>query len=128
VLKSDSLWVLFSPFPPAPFFLCPRFKQSQGQAYERASGGVAVNSGMMGLGGVHKGHFHMEWSVMVVRGGRRQSIFQQALHMSQRSIFFRQSDFVTPGTGYPRRGGWQGRRGGMVRARERLRVGVSKWD
>ena len=35
-----------------------------------------------GAGGVHKGHFHM-----VVTGGRRQSIGQLALHMSQRSIF-----------------------------------------
>jgi len=37
-------------------------------------------------GGVHKGHYHI-LAGMVVRGGRRQSICQPALHMSQRSIF-----------------------------------------
>ena len=39
-----------------------------------------------GARGVHKGHFHIPGG-MVVRGGRRQSICQPALHMSQRSIF-----------------------------------------
>ena len=38
-----------------------------------------------GAGGVHKGHFHIP-AGMVVWGGRRQSICQPALHMSQRSI------------------------------------------
>jgi len=38
------------------------------------------------IGGVHKGHFHIP-AGMVVRGGRRKSICQQALHMSQRSNF-----------------------------------------
>jgi len=38
-----------------------------------------------GAEGVHEGHFHTPaW--MVVRRGRRQSICQPALHMSQRSI------------------------------------------
>jgi len=36
-------------------------------------------------GGVHKGHFHIP-AVMVERGGGRQSICKQALHMPQRSI------------------------------------------
>jgi len=40
-----------------------------------------------GTGGVHKVHFHIP-AGMVVRGGRRQSICQPALHMSQRSLFF----------------------------------------
>jgi len=39
-----------------------------------------------GAGGVHKGHFYIP-AGMVVRGGRRQSICQPALHMSQRSSF-----------------------------------------
>ena len=38
-----------------------------------------------GAGGVHKEHFHIP-AGMVVRGGRRQSICQPSLHMSQRSI------------------------------------------
>jgi len=38
-----------------------------------------------GAGGVHKGHFHIP-AGMVVRGERRQSTCQPALHMSQRSI------------------------------------------
>jgi len=40
-----------------------------------------------GAGGVHKEHFHIP-AGMVVRGGRRQSICQPALHMSQRSILY----------------------------------------
>ena len=36
-----------------------------------------------GTGGVHKGHFHIPLAAgMVVRGGRRQSMCQPALHMS----------------------------------------------
>jgi len=60
-------------------------------------------------GGVHKGPFHIPAGI-VVRGGRRQSICQPALHMSQRSFFPRQRDFDTPGTVYHQRRGWQGRR------------------
>jgi len=39
-----------------------------------------------GARGVHNGHFHIARGI-VVRGGRRQSVCQPALHMSQRSIF-----------------------------------------
>jgi len=39
-----------------------------------------------GAAGVHKRRFHIP-ARMVVRVGRRQSICQPALHMSQRSIF-----------------------------------------
>ena len=41
-----------------------------------------------GAGGINplQGNFHNQ-AGMVVRGGRRQSICQPALHMSQRSIF-----------------------------------------
>jgi len=38
--------------------------------------------------------------------------------------FFCQRDFDILGTGYPQRGGWQWRRGGTVRAWERMKVGV----
>jgi len=44
-----------------------------------------------GAGGVHKGHFH-NLAGMVVRGRRRQSMCQPALHMSQRSIFSLSND------------------------------------
>ena len=47
---------------------------------------VAASTLAQRAGGVHKGHFHIPGG-MVVRGGRRQSICQPALHMSQRSIF-----------------------------------------
>jgi len=59
-----------------------------------------------GTGGVYKGHFHIP-AGMVVRGGRRQDMWQPALHMSQRSIL-PSSKFGTPGTAYHQRGGWQG--------------------
>ena len=40
---------------------------------------------------MHRGHFKVPFG-MVVRGGRRQSICHPALHVSQRSIFVRQTD------------------------------------
>jgi len=62
-----------------------------------------------GAGGVHKGLFQIP-AGMVVRGGRRQSICQPALNMSQTSIFPRQRGCYTPDTVYHQRGDWQGRR------------------
>jgi len=64
-----------------------------------AGGEVEVAQGKLtcdeGAEGVHKGHFHIPTG-MVVRVGGGQSICQPALHMSQRSIFFRQRDlYVT---------------------------------
>ena len=47
-----------------------------------------------GAGGGHKGQFRISGG-MVVRGGRRQSIFQPVLHMSQRSTFILVKGSVT---------------------------------
>ena len=44
---------------------------------------------------------------MVVRGGRRQSIFQPALHMSQRSNFSSSKGLRHTGTVCHPRGDWQ---------------------
>jgi len=56
------------------------------------------------VGGEHKGHFQIStW--IVVRGRRRQSI----LHISQRSIFFRQRGSGILGTGCP----WKGAANGV---------------
>ena len=61
------------------------FSQSQGLGRGRGSGGVIVDPGMREQEGCTR-----DISIpvgMVVRGGRRQSICQPALHMSQRGIF-----------------------------------------
>jgi len=66
-------------------------------------------------GELHKGYFQIP-AGMVVRGERRWSTLQPALHLSQRSIFFGQRGFGILDTGYPRGGcccgGWGG--GGLV--------------
>jgi len=62
------------------------FNQSRNRGWGREGEGVVLLSGVgRRWRGMHRGHFEVP-CVMVVRGGRRQSMCHSALHMSQRSI------------------------------------------
>jgi len=100
------------------------FNQSQGQEWGRGGGSVGGQRGMR-KGGGDKRHSQIP-TELVVRGGRRQSTCQPALHMSQRTyaLYLRHMGFCILGTGYHRGGSchWDSGRGVWVQEGLRLRA------